>query len=62
MIAAQLLAYYFTELKDDQVKKVRQGAGEPHCVPRFLLHETPWEGEFRKMLEKIVLRKIHRGF
>lgn len=22
MIAAQLLAYYFTELKDDQVKKV----------------------------------------
>lgn len=25
MIAAQLLAYYFTELKDDQVKKVRRG-------------------------------------
>lgn len=23
MIAAQLLAYYFTELKDDQLKKVR---------------------------------------
>lgn len=28
MIAAQLLAYYFTELKDDQVKKVRLGSGE----------------------------------
>ncbi|KAB0383656.1 hypothetical protein FD755_005573 [Muntiacus reevesi] len=25
MIAAQLLAYYFTELKDDQVKKVSRG-------------------------------------
>ena len=24
MIAAQLLAYYFTELKDDQLKKVRR--------------------------------------
>lgn len=32
MIAAQLLAYYFTELKDDQVKKVspaRAAAGRP---------------------------------
>lgn len=26
MIAAQLLAYYFTELKDDQLKKVGEGA------------------------------------
>lgn len=32
MIAAQLLAYYFTELKEDQVKKVRRifpGRGPP---------------------------------
>lgn len=32
MIAAQLLAYYFTELKEDQVKKVRwtsPGRGPP---------------------------------
>lgn len=29
MIAAQLLAYYFTELKDDQVKKV--SVSVPEC-------------------------------
>lgn len=28
MIAAQLLAYYFTELKDDQLKKVRDNSFE----------------------------------
>lgn len=27
MIAAQLLAYYFTELKDDQLKKVSKPGG-----------------------------------
>lgn len=32
MIAAQLLAYYFTELKDDQVKKVSPSLrGLPKC-------------------------------
>lgn len=39
MIAAQLLAYYFTELKEDQVKKVdgnlaAKGCATPH-LPRF---------------------------
>lgn len=31
MIAAQLLAYYFTELKDDQLKKVGEGATAALC-------------------------------
>lgn len=30
MIAAQLLAYYFTELKDDQLKKVSESATRSH--------------------------------
>lgn len=34
MIAAQLLAYYFTELKDDQVKKVSR-TGDPHSYYAF---------------------------
>lgn len=38
MIAAQLLAYYFTELKDDQLKKVsgRRGPSGGRAVSR------PW--------------------
>lgn len=38
MIAAQLLAYYFTELKDDQLKKVSEGvrmtSSGPSCRGR----------------------------
>lgn len=48
MIAAQLLAYYFTELKDDQVKKVSFNVSfwvfdrwiprEEHNFPPLLLY------------------------
>lgn len=31
MIAAQLLAYYFTELKDDQIKKVSLACAAAPC-------------------------------
>lgn len=48
MIAAQLLAYYFTELKDDQLKKVSQTPLAPPwpqpCIPasaRHRLHPPP---------------------
>jgi len=34
MIAAQLLAYYFTELKEDQVKKVGFSHEEDGLPPR----------------------------
>lgn len=37
MIAAQLLAYYFTELKDDQLKKVSESSFA--CIFFFFLTE-----------------------
>lgn len=57
MIAAQLLAYYFTELKDDQVKKV-----SAFCF--FFLHyvcvgERDWcegKAEVEKRGEHVVCR------
>lgn len=40
MIAAQLLAYYFTELKDDQLKKVSEPATGSHDDCHFIRFEV----------------------
>lgn len=39
MIAAQLLAYYFTELKDDQLKKVGEPVTGSHDGCHFIRFE-----------------------
>uniref|UniRef100_A0A4W3K2I4 Hexokinase-2 n=1 Tax=Callorhinchus milii TaxID=7868 RepID=A0A4W3K2I4_CALMI len=56
MIAAQLLAYYFTELKDDQVKKI-----DKYLYGARLSDETLCEimGRFRTEMEKGLGRDTH---
>jgi len=55
MIAAQLLAYYFTELKDDQVKKVSAFCffwlhnNKKHaCMRKTEEDKLRWRGEGRR--------------
>lgn len=47
MIAAQLLAYYFTELKDDQVKKVSASCSH--------VEKKEWRASVWTMLDMIFM-------